>query len=169
MKPPRAIILLANAGETPDPAPARTACDLARRGGARLFVVHVAPPGGSATGDAPPSICPGYAVLARLVAQCADAGGIVTRANLRLGAADAEILAEAGEIGAGLIVVAGRDRAPTQPQPGGELGDRLGCHAACPVLLVRDNEPGGARARLTLAARGATGARPLAERPTAAR
>ena len=104
MKPARAIVLLANAGETPDPAVARTACDLAHRLGARLFVVHVAQLPEPASGAALPSKIPAYAVLATLVAQCASAGGLVTRANLRLGAADREILDEAAEVGAGLIV-----------------------------------------------------------------
>ena len=150
MKRARGTVLLANASETPDPATARTACDLARRGGARLVVVHVARPDGRATGDALPSQLPAYTVLATLVAQCAAAGGLVTRATLRLGAAGEEILAEAEEVGAGLIVVAGRDREPAPARQGGELGESLARRARCPVLMVRGDEPGKARARLTI-------------------
>jgi nucleotide-binding universal stress UspA family protein len=108
-------------------------------------------------------------VLARLVAQCADAGGIVVRANLRLGAAEAEILAEAEEIGAALIVVAGRDRTPDQPRLGGELGESLARRAICPVLIVRDHKPGTTRARLTIAGGGATGPRRAGLQRAAAR
>jgi nucleotide-binding universal stress UspA family protein len=112
---------------------------------------------------------PAYAVLATLVAQCASAGGLVTRANLRLGAADREILDEAAEVGAGLIVVAGRHRALSQPPQGGELGERLAHRAACPVLIVRDSEPGNPRARLTIAGSGATGPRQADQQRAAAR
>jgi len=52
MKTPRAAVLLANVAEVPDPATAQVACDLARRVGARLFVVHVARPVGASEGDA---------------------------------------------------------------------------------------------------------------------
>jgi len=98
-------------------------------------------------------------VLATLVAQCASAGGVVTRADLRLGAADAEILAEAGEIGAGLIVVAGVGSDLVQRARGGELGEILARRATCPVLIVRDDEPGNQRARLTIAGCGVTAPR----------
>ena len=135
------IVLLAHGGATPDPAAAWTACDLARRLGARLHVVHVAPPSARTT-------IPAYTVLATLVAQCASAGGIVTRANLRLGVADEEILAEAKEIGAGLVVMSGRQRAA------GEPGERLADRAPCPVLIVREQESDQARVRLTIAGTG---------------
>jgi nucleotide-binding universal stress UspA family protein len=149
MKPTRPIVLLANAGDAPEPAAAETACDLARRIGARLFVVHVA-------GDVLPSKLPAYTVLAALVARCEAAGGLVTRASLRPGAADdEEILAEAAEIGAGLIVVSGRDCRLTRRSQDGELGECLARRAPCPVLIVRANEPGTSRARLTIGGTGA--------------
>ena len=155
MKPTSTAVLLANDGDRPDPAVARTACDLAHRLGARLFVVHVAQLPEPASGAAMPSKIPAYAVLATLVAQCASAGGLVTRANLRLGAADREILDEAAEVGAGLIVISGRHCGAAQCQQGDELGERLGRQASCPVLIVRDDEPGTCRAGLTIGGTGA--------------
>jgi nucleotide-binding universal stress UspA family protein len=150
----RPCVLLANDGETPDPAVARTACDLARRLGARLSVVHVAQVPGPAAGAALASKAPPYTVLATLVAQCASAGGPVARANLRLGAADREILDEAAEIGAGLIVVSGRRCDRARCRRGDALGDRLGRCAICPVLIVRDDVPGTSRVRLTIGGTG---------------
>jgi hypothetical protein len=41
--------------------------------------------------------------------------------------------------------------------------------AACPVLIVRDDEPGNARARLTIAGSGATGPRQAGQYRAAAR
>ena len=102
---------------------------------------------------------PPYTVLATLVAQCATAGGLVARANLRPGMADDEILAEAEEIGAGLIVVAGGARGPAPRPQGGELGERLARRATCPVVIVRDKEPGTSRVRLTIGGTGAAGPR----------
>lgn len=142
------IVLLANDGATPDLAAAWMACDLARRLGARLHVVHVAPPSARTAGTALPTAIPAYTVLATLVAQCASAGGVVTRANLRLGAADEEILAEAAEVGAGLVVIAGRQRAADEP------GERLADRAPCPVLIVRGQESDQAHPRLTIAGTG---------------
>jgi nucleotide-binding universal stress UspA family protein len=151
----RATVLLANDSDRPDPAVARTACDLARRLGARLFVVHIAQLPSTTAGAALTPTIPAYTVLATLVAQCASFGGHVTRANLRLGAADREVLAEAAEVKAGLIVVSGRDGDRAQRQQGGEFGERLGRGATCPVLIVRDDEPDTCRARLTIGGTGA--------------
>jgi nucleotide-binding universal stress UspA family protein len=155
MNAARATVLLANDGDAPDPAVARTACDLARRLGANLFVVHVAPPSQSMAAAALASKIPAYTVLATLVAQCASFGGLVTRANLRLGTAAQEILDEAAEVEAGLIVVSGCDDGRMQRQQGGELGERLGRRATCPVLIVRDDEPNTRRARLAIGGTGA--------------
>jgi nucleotide-binding universal stress UspA family protein len=155
MNAPRATILVANDGDGPDPAVARTAVDLARRLGARLCVVHIAQLPEPTADTALSASVPAYTVLATLVAQCATAGGVVSRANLRLGAADREILAEAAETGAGLIVVSGRSGGQAQHRQGGELGERLGRSAPCPVLIVRDDEPDKCRARLTIGGTGA--------------
>ena len=78
---------------------------LARRLGATLCLVHVAPPAGRANGGLPPSMVPAYRALAALVARCAAADCRAARANLRLGVPEVEILAEAAEIAADLIVV----------------------------------------------------------------
>ena len=154
MKADRAAVLLANDGDAPDPAVARTACDLARRLGAKLVVVHVAPPPGRTTDALPRAPIPAYSALATLVEQCASAGGLVARANLRFGGATEEILAEASEVGAGLVVIAARRRDPQRGEDGHDPGEVLARRAPCPVLIVRDAEPGQARARLTIAGTG---------------
>lgn len=157
MNAKHATLLLANDSEAPDPVVAVAACELARRIGANLSVVHVAGGSQQAAEDHLAPELPAYTVLATLVAQCATAGKAVTRASLRYGVAEREILAEAAAIGAGLIVVSGRTCAPPQRRRDAELGEYLGRCATCPVLIVRDDEPGKARARLTI---GGTGAPP---------
>ena len=126
-------ILLASVGDAPAPSAAQAASDLARWFGATLHVVHVA---SSATRESSSRV-PAYCALAAAVAGCAAAGGLVTRANLRVGQPDVEILAEAAEVGAALIVFCRRAH-----RPGDETVEQFARHAPCPVLIVRDDASG---------------------------
>jgi nucleotide-binding universal stress UspA family protein len=65
------------------------------------------------------------------------AGGRVVQAHLRMGAADAEIVDLAEEIGAGLVVMGSRSRGGTRALMG-SVSNSVVRHAHCPVLVVRD-------------------------------
>ena len=68
-------------------------------------------------------------------------GGTVTRAYLRLGRPDVEIVTLAEELGAGLIVVGSRGLGGIRRALMGSVSDSVVRHAHCPVLVVRKEEP----------------------------
>ena len=58
--------------------------------------------------------------------------------HLRVGRPDAEIVALAEEIGAGLIVMGGREVGGIRRALMGSVSDSVVRHAHCPVMVVRD-------------------------------
>ena len=66
-----------------------------------------------------------------------SAGGAVAEAHLRVGAAAAEIVDLAEEIGAGLIVMGSRGLGGIRRALTGSVSDSVVRHAHCPVLVVR--------------------------------
>jgi nucleotide-binding universal stress UspA family protein len=66
-----------------------------------------------------------------------SAGGAVAEAHLRVGAAGAEIVDLAEEIGAGLIVMGSRGLGGIRRALMGSVSDSVVRHAHCPVLVVR--------------------------------
>ncbi len=66
-----------------------------------------------------------------------SAGGAVAEAHLRVGAAPAEIVDLAEEIGAGLIVMGSRGLGGIRRALMGSVSDSVVRHALCPVLVVR--------------------------------
>ena len=67
-----------------------------------------------------------------------SAGGAVAEAHLRVGAAPAEIVDLAEEIGAGLIVMGSRGLGGIRRALMGSVSDLVTRHAHCPVLVVRE-------------------------------
>ena len=55
----------------------------------------------------------------------------------RVGKADREIIALAGELGAGLIVIESHGWGRIRRALLGEVSEEVICHAHCPVLVVR--------------------------------
>jgi nucleotide-binding universal stress UspA family protein len=66
-----------------------------------------------------------------------SAGGAVAEAHLRVGAAHAEIVDLAEEIGAGLVVMGSRGLGGIRRALMGSVSDSVVRHAHCPVLVVR--------------------------------
>src|SRR5919112_320121 len=67
-----------------------------------------------------------------------SAGGAVAEAHLRVGAAAAEIVDLAEEIGAGLIVMGSRGLGGIRRALMGSVSDSVVRHAHCPVMVVRE-------------------------------
>jgi nucleotide-binding universal stress UspA family protein len=67
-----------------------------------------------------------------------SAGGAVAEAHLRVGAAGAEIVDLAQEIGAGLIVMGSRGLGGIRRALMGSVSDSVVRHAHCPVMVVRE-------------------------------
>jgi nucleotide-binding universal stress UspA family protein len=138
-------ILLATDGSRQAELAARTAADLAQKTDSELHVVHVlASP--LATHD-PSSFDP--EVWARLeererttledvVGKIEASGGKVEGSHHKAGRPDAEIVALAEEIGAGLIVMGARGVGRIRRALTGSVSDSVLRHAHCPVLMVRE-------------------------------
>jgi nucleotide-binding universal stress UspA family protein len=138
-------ILLATDGSRQAELAGQTAADLAQKTDSELHVVHVlASP--LATHD-PSSFEPD--VWARLeqrerrtledVVEKIEASGVeVEGSHLKVGRPDAEIVALAEEIGAGLIVMGARGVGGIRRALTGSVSDSVVRHAHCPVLVVRE-------------------------------
>jgi len=138
-------ILLATDGSREAELAGQTAADLAQKTGSELHVVHVlASP--LATHD-PSSFEP--EVWARLeqrerttledvVEKIEASGGEVEDTHHSAGRPDAEIVALAEEIGAGLIVMGARGVGGIRRALTGSVSDSVVRHAHCPVLMVRE-------------------------------
>ena len=138
-------ILLATDGSREAELAGQTAADLAQKTDSELHVVHVlASP--LATHD-PSSFEPD--VWARLeqrerrtledVVGKIEASGVeVEGSHLKVGRPDAEIVALAEEIGAGLIVMGARGVGGIRRALTGSVSDSVVRHAHCPVLMVRE-------------------------------
>jgi len=141
---PTKILLATDASREAELA-ARTAADLAHKTDSELHVLHVlALP--LETHD-PSSFEP--EVLARLeqrerrtledvVEKIEVSGGEVEGSHLKAGRADAEIVALAEQIGAGLIVMGSRGLGGVRRALMGSVSDSVLRHAHCPVLMVRE-------------------------------
>jgi nucleotide-binding universal stress UspA family protein len=80
-------------------------------------------------------------------------GGAVEGSHLRVGRPDAEIVAMAEEIGAGLIVMGGRGVGGIRRALMGSVSDSVVRHAHCPVMVVR-GEPVSFPTKILLATDG---------------
>ena len=138
-------ILLAADGSREAELAARTAADLANKTDSELHVVHVLP-SPLATHD-PSSFAP--EVWARLqererktledvVEKIEASGGAVEGAHHAAGRPDAEIVALAEEIGAGLIVMGARGVGGIRRALTGSVSDSVLRHAHSPVMVVRE-------------------------------
>src|SRR5215210_3990097 len=140
-------ILLATDGSREAELASQTAADLAQKSDSELHVVHVlASP--LATHD-PSSFEP--EVWARLeqrerktledvVAKIEASGGKVEGSHHAIGRPDAEIVALAEEIGAGLTVMGARGVGGIRRALTGSVSESVVRHAHCPVLVVREGE-----------------------------
>jgi nucleotide-binding universal stress UspA family protein len=138
-------ILLATDGSTEAELAGQTAAELAQKTDSELHLLHVlASP--LATHD-PSSFEP--EVWARLeqrerktledvVGKIEDSGGAVEGSHHTTGRPDAEIVALAEEIGAGLIVMGARGVGGIRRALTGSVSDSVFRHAHCPVLVVRE-------------------------------
>jgi nucleotide-binding universal stress UspA family protein len=137
-------ILLAVDGSEEASVTAQTTAELAERTDSELHVVHV--------GEVRPVFHPerrGYLAryeelqveARRLLVEQVDgiksAGGTVSRAHLRMGRPDEEIVALAEELGAGLIATGSRGVGGMRRALMGSASDSIVRHAHCPVLVVR--------------------------------
>jgi nucleotide-binding universal stress UspA family protein len=71
------------------------------------------------------------------VEKSCSAGGAIAQAHLRVGAAAAEIVDLAEDIGAGLVVMGSRGLGRIRRALMGSVSDSVVRHAHCPVLVVR--------------------------------
>ncbi|MEW6636580.1 MAG: universal stress protein [Actinomycetota bacterium] len=139
-----AKVLLAVDGSGESDLALRSAVDLSRKTGSELHVVHV--------GLVPTVYRPeqrGYGIryakaeeearhlLEEQVEKVKAAGASAVQAHLRMGRPDAEIVALAEEIGAGLIVLGSRGLGGMKRVLMGSVSDSVVRHAHCPVLVVR--------------------------------
>jgi nucleotide-binding universal stress UspA family protein len=139
-------ILLATDGSEEAELAARTAADLATKTGSELHVVHVLvlPPetlhdpfGTDAREEFEKR---GRARLDELVGRLEASGGEVAGAHFSVGSPAAEIVAQAEELGAGLVVMGSRGLGAMRRALMGSVSDSVVRHAPCPVLVVR-SEP----------------------------
>jgi nucleotide-binding universal stress UspA family protein len=70
------------------------------------------------------------------VRQIEEAGAKITKAYLRTGEPDAEVVSLGEDIGADMIVVGSRGMSRLRP-PIGSVSSSITAHAHCPVLVVR--------------------------------
>jgi nucleotide-binding universal stress UspA family protein len=138
-------ILLAVDGSEEASAAARTAVELAERTDSELHVVYV--------GEVTPVYHPerhGYRaryeelqeqarrLLEEQVHEVNSAGGTVSRAHLRMGRPDEEIVVLGEEIGADLIATGSRGLGGMRRALMGSVSDSIVRHSHCPVLVVRE-------------------------------
>jgi nucleotide-binding universal stress UspA family protein len=138
-------ILLATDGSREAELAGQTAADLAQKTDSELHVVHVlASP--LATHD-PSSFEPEVwarleqrerTTLENVVGKIEASGGAVEGSHHSAGRPDAEIVALAEEIGAGLIVMGARGVGGIRRALTGSVSDSVVRHAHCPVLVVRE-------------------------------
>ena len=137
-------VLLATDGSKEADLAGRSAAELADKTGSELHVVHVlALP--IDTQD-PSSFQPEVRRqlekrtrerLDELLGTIEAQGGEVAGSHLRVGRPDAEIIAQAEEMGAGLVVMGSRGLGPIRRVLTGSVSDSVVRHAHCPVMIVR--------------------------------
>lgn len=150
-------ILLATDGSEEATLAAQTAIELANKTGSELHVVYADMLPYSTTlnqgyqagvdvgvyvqDESEELMRIGQGRLDEQVRKIKAAGGSVAQAHYRLGKPEAEIIALAEEIGAGLIVVGSRGLGGIRRTVLGSVSDSVVRHAPCPVLVVRKEEP----------------------------
>ena len=156
-------ILLATDGSTEAGRAARTATMLSERLGSELCVVLVEPLPGPHTWPESTLYNPeiykhgtlnevrelaegqAHGRLTNEVEKLRGTGSRIAEAYARAGRPDAEIVAVAEEVGAGLVVVGSRGFGPLRRAVIGSVSHSVVRHAHCPVLVVRgdaqDGEP----------------------------
>jgi nucleotide-binding universal stress UspA family protein len=153
-------ILLATDGSEEAELAARTAVDLAGKTGSELHVVHVLvmppetlhdPVGTAAARE--DFERRGRARLDELVGRLEASGGAVGGAHFRVGSPATEIVAQAEETGAGLVVLGSRGLGAMSRALMGSVSDSVVRHAPCPALVVRE-EPLAFPTRILLATDG---------------
>jgi nucleotide-binding universal stress UspA family protein len=136
-------ILLATDGSEEAELAARTAADLAGKTGSELHVVHVLvlPPetlhdpfGTDAREEFEKR---GRARIDELVERIEASGGEVGGAHFRVGSPAAEIVAQAEELGVGMVVLGSRGLGAMRRALMGSVSDSVVRHAPCPALVVR--------------------------------
>jgi len=141
-------ILLATDGSPDSRLAARAAADLAVRGAASLHAVHAWEPFSGITGLAPMATPPldedvARSVLAEELSRIEALYHVMPAGvHLRAGSPEAEILAVAREIDAGLVVVGSRGLGPVRRTMLGSVSESVVHHATMPVLVMRG--PAGA-------------------------
>lgn len=153
-------VLLATDGSKEAERAAETAVRLVQQTGSELHVVHIlALP--IDTQD-PSSFEPevrrqlekrASTRLEELVGRIEASGGAVQGSHLGVGRPDAEIIAQAEEMGAGLIVMGSRGFGRVRRALTGSVSDSVVRHAHCPVMVVR-GEPAVFPTRILLATDG---------------
>jgi nucleotide-binding universal stress UspA family protein len=136
-------ILLATDGSEDATRATHVATDLASKSGSELHVVHV---WHDVRGFAHDFVRrelkrQGREVLDEQVETVEAAGGEVAEAHLRKGRTSNEVIAIAGEIGAGLLIVGSRGMGTVQRILMGSQSEEIVHHAQIPVLVVRGPEP----------------------------
>jgi nucleotide-binding universal stress UspA family protein len=138
-------ILVATDGSAGSVKAARRAAEMAHAFGAELHVVHVMPVtqpyhlvGTDVEGPSmyEEDIQWAQGLLDGQVRQIEEAGAKITKAYLRTGEPDAEVVSLGEDIGADLIVVGSRGMSRLRP-PIGSVSSSITAHAHCPVLVVR--------------------------------
>ena len=141
-----AKILLATDGSEEAELAARTAADLATKSGSELHLVHVLvlppetlhDPFGTAAREEFEKR--ERARLEELTEKLEASGGAVEGAHFRVGSPDAEIVAQAEEVGADVVVLGSRGLGVMRRALMGSVSDSVVRHAHCPVLVVREYE-----------------------------
>ena len=141
-------VLLATDGSKEADLAAKTALSLVQKTGSELHVVHVLYWASERALDPEgldPALCGEVEGRARkrledLVGTIESSGVKVTGSHLRVGRPDAEIIAQAEEISAGLIVMGSRGFGMMRRAMMGSVSDSVVRHAHCPVMVVRGNE-----------------------------
>jgi nucleotide-binding universal stress UspA family protein len=137
-------ILLATDGSEEAELAAQTAADLADKTDSELHVVHVLvlppeslhDPFGTATREEFERR--GRARLDELVRRLEASRGAVGGAHFRVGSPAAQIVAQAEDIGAGLVVLGSRGLGAMRRALIGSVSDSVVRHAPCPALVVRE-------------------------------
>ena len=136
-------ILLATDGHENTALAARAAVDIAKKGGAELHVVHAwqtipSPHFERFIRSELEGV--GREVLEEQVRRIEDEGGTVAGAHLREGQAVEEIVEQAEEVGADLLIVGGRGMGRLGRLVVGSVSTGLAHRSHCPVLIVREGE-----------------------------
>jgi nucleotide-binding universal stress UspA family protein len=140
---PAKILLATDGLVSTDVAARAAAVDLTEKGGAELHMVHVWHTVPSPHFDG--AIRSGFEEIARdrleqQVRLIEDAGGTVAGAYLREGRAVEEIVAQAEEIEAGLVVVGNRGMGRLGRLALGSVSMGLVHRSHCPILIVREGQ-----------------------------